>query len=111
MKIVCSLETRSSTLGKAPTCDATAVESISGVRCNKFLTNPCQKFGYALLEIQPSASAKVKGGHQCSWLLVLLFAQLRVAKTPRGLSLLLDYERRPPFSRLARPPRVILSNR
>lgn len=61
MKIVCLLENRSCTLGKAPTCDATAVESISGVRCNKFLSNPRQKFSYALLEIQPSASDKDKG--------------------------------------------------
>lgn len=84
MKIACSLENRSCALGKALTCDATAVESISGVRCNKFLSYPCQQFGYALLEIQPSASDKVKGAHQCGWQLVLLFAQLRVAKLSRG---------------------------
>jgi hypothetical protein len=96
MKIVCLLENRSCALGKAPTCDVTAVESVGGVRCNKFLSNPCQKFGYALLEIQPSASVRVEGAIDAVASKFCCWHSLTGCEGRQGALSSLDYEPRPP---------------
>lgn len=109
MKIVCSLENRSCTLGKALTYDATAVES-GGAPCNKFLSNPCQPLGYALFDVQPSAGVKVKGAMDAIASKFCYLHTLGLRRLP-GCTLFFWIMTAALLFTLARPSRVILSNR